>query len=268
MTGSELVKWNMPDGTPVVFQDVRPGAKTAPEPEPLIVPSSREVAGHEARHAAAALLLGFPVIEARADWPDPFGAKAHVVGYIRYDAGSVDWNTPATQRKSAVVTLVGDMSTNRNPKAAGFTGKWPPAWPPTDKLGADSDEARLAEYAKSAALDEAGWDELCDEARRLARMDEFKQLTSVFEALLEHGTVLDARMLKAAFNTVIQRSLVQIRSQVTQLKADIDRFSRELDDIERFRDEFRDQILDYMRTDQDTRTTTPAHVVVEVRTSP
>src|SRR5215207_6227955 len=178
MTGA-LVKWHLNDGTPITFQDVRPQAEAPDaEPEPLITPSPHEVAGHEARHAAAALLLGLPIIEARADWPDPFGVKAHVVGYVRYAEARADWNTPEMQRKSAVVTLVGDMSTDRDPQAAGYTETWPPAWPPTDKLGVDSDEAALAAYTKTARLDEAGWDSLCDEAHWLAAMPEFKSLAT------------------------------------------------------------------------------------------
>ena len=142
MTGA-IVRWHQADGTPVAFQDCRPEAK-ATEPEPLTLPSSREVAGHEARHAAAALLLGIPVVEVRADWPDPFGAQAHVVGYVRYAARS-DRNTLKARRKSALVSLVGDMSTHRDPEAVGYTGQWPPTWPPINRLGTDSDEAVLAQ---------------------------------------------------------------------------------------------------------------------------
>jgi len=268
MTGA-LVRWQHPgDGTLISFQDVRPEAKTAAlEPELLILPSRREVAGHEARHAAASLLLGIRVTEARADWPGVGGSKGHVVGYVRY--GALDWNRPTSQRKSAVATLVGDMSKDRDPQAVGYTGQWPPAWPPTNKLGADSDEAVLAEYVKTAGLDEAGWKSLCDEARDLAAMDEFKQLAASIGVLLEHGTVMNERMLTHAYEMVMKASLAKIRKRISALGAEIKQMNRGLDErtqvdpeLERVRQETRDGIYAYLQAvDQAAAETAPAPLI-------
>lgn len=244
MTGSGLTRWAHPQtGEQITFRDCRPGVKAtaALEPEPpVLLPSQREVANHEARHAAAALMLGITVTEARADWPDFLDEdKAHVVGYVKClpaatwtsaDGRIVATGRHRTARKDAIVTLAGDMSDDRNTKAVGYTGEWPPAWPPTAKLGPDSDEARLAEYVRAAGLDEHGWQALCDEAKRLADMEEFQELAGRIGSLLEHGIAMNERMLTDAYEMVIRNSIKGMHRQLDTMAAKIRQMSRELDE--------------------------------------
>jgi HK97 family phage prohead protease len=124
------------------------------------------IAAHEAKHAAAAMVLDVDVFEARVDAPSP-GVGGHVV------------HARAERRHDALISLAGRM---------GDAG-WPPKWPPrTDRSG---DEYNLAEYVQAVGLDEAGWDRLCSDAKRLVRTPEFKGKAGVIEALLDHGCVLD-----------------------------------------------------------------------------
>lgn len=60
-------------------------------------------------------------------------------------------------------------------------------------------------------------------------MSEFKQLTSVIETLLEHGTVLDGRMLKHVLAQVLRHSFEETRRQVDQLGAEVRQLAREFD---------------------------------------
>ena len=85
------------------------------------------IAAHEARHAAAALLLGLDVKEVRADNPTP-----DVGGYVRLTADS--WRRP---REHAIMTLA---------------SRWgDPDWPPEhpSKQGRTDDERQLADEIES-----------------------------------------------------------------------------------------------------------------------
>src|SRR5215211_463138 len=115
-----LIKWQHPvTGVPVTFQDCRP----RPEPDaPAVFPFTvKDVAGHEARHAAAALLMGLGVREARADIPND-SAAGHVLFYV---------DDRADVRDEMVATLVGPMGDES------MEVPWPPAWP----LNPDSKDA-------------------------------------------------------------------------------------------------------------------------------
>jgi hypothetical protein len=131
MTG--LTRWQHPvTGVPITFQDCRP----QPEPDPPVVfPFTVEdVAGHEARHAAAGLLMGMRVIEARADWPE-----MKTLGYVQFAGAEAD------VRDVMVLALVGAMGDDA------MNGPWPPAWPldPDSKI---ADERSLAKHASQIAL--------------------------------------------------------------------------------------------------------------------
>jgi HK97 family phage prohead protease len=165
----------------VTFQDRRP-APPAPEPPAALPFTVADVAGHEARHAAAALLMGMRVTEARADWPE-----AKTLGYVRFAGADV--------RDVMVCTLVGAMG-DESMKTA-----WPPAWPlnPDSKIG---DERDLAKHAADIVLTEHGYNRLCDDARRLSTDPTFLKLEGTLSTFMEHGVVLTEPMMLAMLERV------------------------------------------------------------------
>jgi HK97 family phage prohead protease len=125
-------------------------------------------AAHEARHAAAALLLGLDVEEARADDPNP-----EMGGYV----------------------MLGPYSDLR-PMASGImtlAGRWgDPGWPPENpsKSGRTFDERNLADDVESLGRGQAGYEDMVADTERLVERREFKSLAGVLESLLAAGCVL------------------------------------------------------------------------------
>jgi HK97 family phage prohead protease len=133
-------------------------------------------AHHEARHAAAGLLLGLPTKHARADYPST-GTKGSVTF-------TVDPSDGEQVRALAIATLVGYMD----------RWNWPPSWP--QQSGRRDDESDLASLVSTLRLDERSWTDLCDEARGLAARSEFKRLVESIAPLLESGRILGRAELK------------------------------------------------------------------------
>ena len=73
---------------------------------------------------------------------------------------------------------------------------------------------------------------MCDDARELVGMAEFKQLANSLATLLAHGISLNERMLKHAFEHVMRESIEGMHRQLDRLNAEIRRVSRELDSRE------------------------------------
>jgi uncharacterized protein len=127
------------------------------------------IAAHQARHAAAALLLGLKVIQARADNPSP------------EMAGSVELApySDLRPRDSGIMTLA---------------GRWgDPGWPPKDpsKQGPTGDERSLADDVETLGRGHAGYLDMLADTGRLVERPEFKSLAGVFEELLAAGIVLN-----------------------------------------------------------------------------
>jgi HK97 family phage prohead protease len=129
---------------------------------------NRAIAAHEARHAAAALLLGLDVLEARADDPNP-----EMGGYVQLAANT--WLRP---RESGIMTLAGRW---------GDLG-WPPENP--SKSGRTFDERNLADDVESLGRGQVGYRDMVADTERLVERPEFKLLTGVLESLLAAGCVL------------------------------------------------------------------------------
>jgi HK97 family phage prohead protease len=130
-------------------------------------PIDPETAIHEARHLGAVVALpACRVLEARADTPTDDRA-----GVVKWVGGGA--------HECALVTLVGELG----------TPGWPPAWP--SKAGPTPDEQDLARHVEELRLDQAGYKELCAEARRIVEDPRIADVVSVAEELMARGIVLD-----------------------------------------------------------------------------
>jgi hypothetical protein len=164
-------------------------AKAAVESRPV----DPEVAAHEARHAAIALMHGVRVTEARADYP-----LADTAGHVLYSADT-------DPRENALMILAGEM---------GQPG-WPPDWP-SRSAPVGSDEHRLSELVDELELNQRGWEQLCAEAKNLVASPGIDQLASMIEMFLAKGHVLNEDTLATFYNAVCPpRSRVMAKFDAT-----------------------------------------------------
>lgn len=143
------------------------------QPHPVEIDPA--AAAHEARHAAAALLLGLDVREARADNPSD-DAAGHVV------LGRHGWNS--FPREHAVMILVGNWGE--------------PNWPPqmASKTAPTRDERQVAEHVEALGLGRHGYELLVADAKHLVERPEFESISSTLELFLRQGCVLRESQLK------------------------------------------------------------------------
>ena len=137
-------------------------------------------APHEARHVAAAMLLGVPVVKATAVpefTPDGELDLGHVqLGPARSEYEDV--------RKRALVTLAGEM---------GDRDDWPPPHPSHPSMKgkvparAHNDGAKLWAAIDGLGMDETDYGVLVQEARELVKRRDFRQLEVGVGWLLEQG---------------------------------------------------------------------------------
>jgi hypothetical protein len=137
-------------------------------------------APHEARHVAAAMLLGVPVVKATAIpefTPDGELDLGHVtLGPDRWVYEDV--------RNRALITLVGEMGARHD---------WPPPHPSHPSMKGkvparpDNDGGRLWAAIDALGMDEPQYELLDQEARDLVKRRDFKQLEVGIGWLLEQG---------------------------------------------------------------------------------
>jgi HK97 family phage prohead protease len=135
----------------------------------------RTASEHEARHAAAGLLLGLDLTEASAD---AAGNGRVLPSWERLDIGD-----PAIARKTMTMIVVGSLGDR----------DWPPNYP--CETAPTEDERQLAVLAEHLDLDEGGWSRLVTEALQLSATAEFTRLEHAIGHLLAQGHVLDERAL-------------------------------------------------------------------------
>jgi uncharacterized protein len=137
------------------------GVEARPQVDPAI-------AAHEARHCAAALMLGLDVKEARADNPE-----GDMGGYVAL--GDHSCLRPC---EDGVMTLL---------------GRWgDPGWPPESpsKAAPTCDERDLADDVESLGLGRRGYELMVADAKNLAANPEFQSLADMLEDFLARGCVL------------------------------------------------------------------------------
>jgi uncharacterized protein len=155
-------------------------------------------AAHEARHAAAGMLLGLDVREVRADNPSP-DAGGHVL---------LDPSCYLRPREDAVMSLAGRWG---NPG-------WPPETP--SKAGPTVDERYLADAIESLGGGKRSYELLVADVEHLVGTPEFKSLAGTLELLLAGGCVLRKPQLDqihrhACGHTQLQHKTVDAASRVT-----------------------------------------------------
>jgi hypothetical protein len=137
-------------------------------------------APHEARHVAAAMLLGVPVVKATAV-PEFTPDGELDLGRVDMDPGRWEYEDV---RKRALVTLTGEM---------GDRADWPPPHPSHPSMQGkaptrpDNDGARLWKAIAALGMDEPQYELLVQEARDLVKRRDFKQLEVGIGWLLEQG---------------------------------------------------------------------------------
>jgi hypothetical protein len=146
-------------------------------------------APHEARHVAAALLLGVPVVKASA-LPE-IGADGDVdLGHVQL--GPERWEYEDV-RKRALVALAGEM---------GDRDDWPPPHPSHPSMKgkvparAHNDGAKLWKAVAALGMDEPQYELLVQEARDLVKRRDFKKLEVGVAYLLEQGHEVGPELLE------------------------------------------------------------------------
>ena len=137
-------------------------------------------APHEARHVAAAILLGVPVVEASAI-PQIDGDEVLSLGHVALGPESVTYEDVYNR---ALVTLCGEL---------GERDDWPPPHPSDPlmqgkapaRLG--NDGGRLWKAIGALGLDKLGYELLVQEARDLVKRVDFRRLEVGVSYLLEQG---------------------------------------------------------------------------------
>jgi hypothetical protein len=168
----------------------------APSPETVALArrlvERRGCAEHEARHAAAARLLGLPLREVR------LFDEGETAGVTRVDSDKITSRTHGHVKKLMVMIMCGAIDDYL----------WPPIYPPFEQPPADehtaSDEAGLATLAKILRLDRQGWDALVDRAHELSERPEFQALEHGFATALEAGEILDEERI-AEIEEIVHR---------------------------------------------------------------
>ncbi len=143
------------------------------------LPSTRELAWHEAHHCAAFLLLDWPPLVARVDWPEE-----RLGGSVKpdWESRKPDKNT---MHDLLIATLMGPLADGGLPGPEGWPVD-PSRWP--DGCGRDAEQ--VAFIAQWLGMGLADYLYACFQATSLGREQRFRQLVVEVASELERVEVI------------------------------------------------------------------------------
>ncbi len=152
------------------------------------LPTGREIAWHEAYHAAALCLAGMVPKCVRSDWPSDLEP-----GSVEIDWGPRGYRDPARAKDVLVSVVAGALTEGKRGWA------WE-IWPP-DPLevaeGARGDALFARELVQHFELDRVDWGHVLWKTEQLVRRQDFRRLVVRIANELERVEVLDADDLRA-----------------------------------------------------------------------
>jgi hypothetical protein len=153
-----------------------------------VLPTSREIAWHEAYHAAALCLAGLAPKCVRCDWPSDYEA-----GEVTIDWGPGGYRDPAKAKGVLVSVIVGAL-------AEGPQGWEISNWPVDPFAMADGgrgDGLMALELLEHFGFDQVDWCQVLWKANRLVRRQDFRRLVVRIAEELGRVEVLHADDLRA-----------------------------------------------------------------------
>jgi hypothetical protein len=153
-----------------------------------VLPSSREIAWHEAYHAAALCLAGLVPKSVRSDWPSDLEA-----GEVTVDWGPGGYRDPARAKDVLVSVAAGGLTEGRE----GWTFDAFPIDPFVMAVGGRGDGAMARVLVDHFGLEQVDWVEVLWKTDRLVRRQDFRLLVVRIAAELEDRERLDADDLRS-----------------------------------------------------------------------
>jgi hypothetical protein len=153
-----------------------------------VLPSSREIAWHEAYHAAALCIVGLVPRGVRSDWPSNYEA-----GEVTVDWGPGGYRDPARAKDVLVSVVAGALTEGR--EGWGFDN-WP-IDPFVMAEGGRGDGLLARELVDYFGLEQVDWFEVLWKTDRLVRRQDFRGLVVRIANELEDREVLDADDLRS-----------------------------------------------------------------------
>jgi hypothetical protein len=153
-----------------------------------VLPSSREIARHEAYHAAALCLAGLVPKCVQTDWP-----ADSEPGAVTIDWGEHGYRNRASAKSVLVAIVLGATTEGHE----GWDWESWPIDPAKVAEGARGDALLVRELADHFELDQVDWHHILWKAQQLGRHRDFRRLVVAIADELERIEVLTADDLRA-----------------------------------------------------------------------
>ena len=152
------------------------------------LPTGREIAWHEAYHAAALCLAGMVPKCVRSDWPSDLKP-----GSVTIDWGPLGYRDPARTKDVLVSVVAGALTEGKR----GWAWDIFPPDPSEVAEGARGDALFARELIQHLELDRVDWAHVLWKTEQLVRRQDFRRLVVAIATELERVEVLDADDLRA-----------------------------------------------------------------------